>query len=217
MIRLAEVMVCGLAMFTLSACVPWTVRPIGDESQPQSSATVNPAAYVDRIWTSKLLPAIFDSAVDARILLDAFAASPSAATEKFGHHEPNGPTYFLLKGQGRVLAVDTRSRNGQLLVDVAPLDRRADIAIQIGPVLRGTALRDSTGLVRFTDFVNQLQFADVSSELNERVLKTVLASLTPSALEGHSISFAGPASVEQGGQPPVRDLVPVKLTVEEVR
>jgi predicted lipoprotein len=122
-----------------------------------------------------------------------------------------------VKGTGRVLSVDTRSRNGLLLVDVAPLDRRPDISIQIGPVLRGTSLRDATGIVHFTDFINQLQFADVANELNARVLRTVLAPLTPPALAGRTVAFAGTASMDDGGQPPIRDLVPIKLSVEEGR
>jgi predicted lipoprotein len=91
------------------------------------------------------------------------------------------------------------------------------VSIQIGPVLRGTSLRDATGVVRFTDFVNQLQFADAGNELNERVLKTVLASLDRSKLKGRVVSFAGTLVAEQNVEPPLRELVPVKLSVEEHR
>ena len=68
---------------------------------------------------------------------------------RLGRQDPGGPAYFSVKGEGRVLSADTRSRVGVLFVDVAPFDRRADVSIQIGPVLRGTALRDATGFVRF--------------------------------------------------------------------
>jgi predicted lipoprotein len=84
-------------------------------------------------------------------------------------------------------------------------------------VLRGTSLRDATGLVRFSDFVNQLQFADVGNELNERVLKTVLALAPLATLAGKSISFAGTASGEVNSAPPVWELVPVRLMVQESR
>jgi predicted lipoprotein len=120
----------------------------------------------------------------------------------------------MVTGQGRVLSVDTQSRNGLLLVDTPPFDQRPDVSIQIGPVLRGTSLRDATGLVRFTDFENQIQFADVAAELNNRVLKTVLVSLDLPNLKGRMISFAGTASRDPSVQPPIRDLVPVKLVVE---
>jgi predicted lipoprotein len=107
-------------------------------------------------------------------------------------------------------------------VDVAPYDGRADISIQIGPVLRGTALRDATGIVRFTDFVNQLQFADVANELNSRVLKTVLAPLDATKLKGRVVAFAGALAAPEGKAEPslheaLREFLPIRLTVEESR
>ncbi len=211
--------ILALSLGLLSSCVPWTVRPIeaGSDTSAGPAAAANPAAYVDSIWTAKLLPAIGNSAVDARALLDALAASPENAQARYGHREANGPVYFVVKGEGVVTAVDTRSRNGTALVDVDPLDQRPDVSIQIGPVLRGTSLRDATGVVRFTDFVNQLQFADVANELNESVLKRVLSPLDKAGLKGRRISFTGTLAAEANAEPPLRELVPVRLTVEGSR
>jgi predicted lipoprotein len=199
-----------------SGCVPWTVRPIDEarDSKPAGQAALSPAAYVDSIWSSSLVPAILNSAVDARALLDALSSSFEQAGNRYGRREANGPRYFLVKGQGRVLSVDTRSRAGSLLLDVAPLDGQADISLQIGPVLRGTSLRDAPGVVHFTDFINQLQFADVGNELNDRVLKTVIAPIETAKLGGRMVSFVGTASCEDGARPPIRELVPVRLEVE---
>jgi predicted lipoprotein len=172
---------------------------------------------VNALWSSKLLPAIEDSAVDARTFLDAFTKSPAEALARWGRHDANGPVYLAVKGAGRVISVDTHSKVGLALVDVAPFDGKPDVTIQVGPVLRGTSLRDATGLVRFSDFVNQLQFADVGNELNNRVLKTVLAPLDLAALAGKSISFAGTASGDVNAAPPVRELAPVRLMIEESR
>ena len=203
----------------LASCVPWTVRPIGSETDAANGpAVASPVEYVDSIWSAKLIPAVLNGAVDARVLLDALATSPTEAAQRYGHREANGPVYFLVKGRGTVIAVDTRSRMGLALVDVAPYDGRADISIQIGPVLRGTALRDATGMVRFTDFVNQLQFADVANELNSRVLKTVLAPLDATKLKGRVVSFAGALAAPAGkAEPPLLELLPIRLTVEESR
>jgi predicted lipoprotein len=44
------------------------------------------------------------------------------------------------------------------------------VALQVGPVMRGTALRDAVGFIQFDQFANQLQFADVANQLNERAL-----------------------------------------------
>jgi predicted lipoprotein len=218
MVRVHSFTILALSL-ALGSCVPWTVRPIDDEKDAsyQPVAATNPAAYVDSIWASKLLPAIANSAVDARTLLDALARSPEDAQTRFGRRETNGPVYFVVKGEGRVTAVDTRSRAGLALVDVAPFDQKPDLSIQIGPVLRGMSLRDATGLVRFTDFLNQLQFADAGNQLNDRVLKNVLAPLDTSKLKGRFISFAGTLAAEGKAEPPLREIIPVQLAVEQRR
>jgi predicted lipoprotein len=213
--------ICFGALVVLSvaprACPPWTVRPIGSKSQTvkQVSPVNNPAAYVDSIWASKLIPAVMSSAVDAPALLEALRKSPEEAQKQYGHRETGGPVYFVVKGQGRVTAVNATSRVRVAMVDLPPFDGRPDVSIQIGPVLRGTSLRDATGLVRFTDFVNQLQYADAGNELNERVLKTVLSSLDASALTGAHVSFVGTCAVDSNAEPSLRDLIPVQLKLED--
>jgi predicted lipoprotein len=200
-----------------SCSAPWTVRGIdvGGDSATASGGQKDPAAYVDAIWNSKLVPAVLGSAVDARTLVSAVVQSPEEAQNRYGHRTGNGPAYFLVKGEGRVTAVDLHSRAGLIMVDLPPFDGKADVSIQAGPVIRGTAVRDATGLVRFSDFVNQLQYADVANALNDRVLKTVLGPLDVRGLAGRTVSFAGAAVAEKAAEPPVRELVPVQLTVRD--
>jgi predicted lipoprotein len=203
----------------MTSCVPWTVRPIDSDKQVDSgsTATLAPAEYVDSIWNSKLLPALTQSAVDPRTLLNALTASSSEAQTRYGHRESNGPVYFVIKGEGVVISIDTHSRVGLALVDIAPFDNRPDLSIQIGPVIRGTSLRDATGLIRFTDFTNQLQFADVGNEINNHVLRTVLEPLDRAKLKGSRISFVGALQAQESADPPLRELVPIMLTVEGSR
>ena len=209
---------CVSSFVFLTACVPWTVRPL-DEKKGESTSqqTIGPAAYVDSIWDAKLVPVILTQAVDARTLIDTWAASPERARGQFGHHDGSGPTYFIVKGAGRVVSVDTHTKSRLILIDVAPYDGRPDVAIQAGPVLRGTSLRDAPGIVRFTDFVNQLQFADVGNEINNRVLKDVIGPIDLAALAGKTVSFAGTASVMESSAPQIQDLVAVRLTVDEAK
>lgn len=214
---LALTAVLMLAAF-FAACVPWTVRPIGSaDAETGSVAPVTPAAYVDSMWAPRLLPAIENSAAPARTFLDAYAKSPVEALSRWGRRDSGGPVYLSIKGEGRVITVDTKSKVGLAMVDVAPFDGKPDLSIQIGPVLRGTSLRDATGLVRFTDFVNQLQFADVANELNDRVLKTVLSPIAPATLAGKMVSFAGTANAQPDSTPPIRELIPVRLALQESR
>jgi len=117
----------------------WTVRPIdSDQGVSESAATLSPAGYVNSQWSSKLQPAVESSAVDARAFLDGYVKSPADALARWGRHEANGPVYLIVKGEGRVLSIDTRSKVGLAMVDVPPFDGKPDVSIQIGPVLRGT-------------------------------------------------------------------------------
>ena len=44
--------------------------------------------------------------------------------------------------------------------------------LQIGPAINGTALRDATGLINFNDFLNQIEYANAATELNNQVKAT---------------------------------------------
>jgi predicted lipoprotein len=184
------------ASLLLSSCVPWTVRPIEKQGDPTADRAFDANAFVDTIWQSKVLPAVA-AAPDQAALLRAPRTELSGA--------------FLVRGSGRVLRLDTASRAGLLLLDFEPYDGRPDAAIQIGPVLRGTALRDALPFLQFSQFVNQLQFARVGNALNDHVWTTVLASFPRERLVGSIVAFAGAAS--RPAADGIVDIVPVQLTV----
>ncbi len=203
----------GLAL-SLAGCAPWTVRPIEEskEKQNQQRQRFDAAAYVASIWSSKLVPAVLSSAVDLRTLLAALEADAGAASRKYGQREGEGPFHFMVKGRGRVLALDTRSRTGLISIDLVPGDGTPDAFLQVGPVIRGTSLRDAVGFIRFGQFVNQLEFAEVANELNARVGNAILARLTLPAMRGKVVSFYGTFTPASGSP---AEIVPVKLDVEE--
>lgn len=201
-----------LALCT-TGCAPWTVRPIQEEQAENNSGArrFDAARYVDSIWSSRLLPAIRDSAVELRTLLAALEADAGAA-EKFGKREGLGPFHFIVKGRGRALGVDTRSRTGLVSIDLLPDDGRPDACLQVGPVIRGSSLRDAVGFIRFGEFVNQLEFADVANELNARVVNLVLNRVNPASMPGKIVSFHGTFTLAQGSLP---EIVAVRLDLEE--
>lgn len=197
----------------LGGCKPWTIAPIGGVSDTQASSQ-NPAAFVDSIWSATLVPAIVGSAIDAPTLLVAMSTSIDDAERKYGRHVNGDAWYFNVKGEGTVLAADTSSRNGLLEIRVLQRGRGPDVSIQIGPVVRGSALRDSTGLITFSSFVNQLQFADVADDLNNKASQTVLSSLDAKGLIGKRVKFAGSFEAETSTQPLIQNVVPVQLAIE---
>ena len=95
----------------------------------------------------------------------------------------------MVKGTGKVIEVHTESQAGTLVLEVPGLEEK--IALQIGPVVRGTALRDATGAAPFDQFTNQLDYADVSKEMNTRAVKAAFAGRRSLRLSGKTITFFG--------------------------
>jgi predicted lipoprotein len=208
--------IVGVAlMLSLTGCTLWTVRSLhpatgaaGGASAEPGKPGFSPAAYADSIWQSKVLPTVHEQAVDLPTLLAALKADPEGAKQKYGHHEGQRPYNFLVKGEGKVLTVDTSSRTGKANVDLAPGDGKPDAAIQVGPVIRGTSLRDALPFIQFNLFTNQIEYADVSNQLNDHVIKDAIGDLDVPGLQGKTLTFEGAFTLDPTGDVLV---TPVKL------
>ncbi|HEX2909230.1 MAG TPA: DUF2291 domain-containing protein [Chloroflexia bacterium] len=210
---LAALLVLTLAPF-LTACAPWTVKPINDEGNAGAQSAVpgkpgfNAKAYVDSIWQSQVLTTVQDKAADLPTVLAALKADPEAAKQKYGYRQGQSPYNFLVKGEATVDSVDTTTRTGTLKLTVPQADSSQDVAIQIGPVIRGTALRDAMPFIQFNMFTNQIEYADVSNAMNDRVLKDVVGKLDTASLKGKTVAFQGAFTYNPGA---TIMIVPVKL------
>jgi predicted lipoprotein len=189
---------------------PWTVRPINGAP----GDVIDPAVAVDRLWTAKLQPALVASAADAGTVLEALRKSPDDARAKFGRTDGSGGWYVTVRGQGRVLLIDTSSATGLATIDLPPYDGHVDLTLQIGPVIRGSALRDATDLVPFSQFPNQLAYADAANALNARVARDVLGPVSTSLAKGQALSFVAAGGTASPDSRQLDSLVPVQLSLE---
>ncbi len=188
----------SLLLFGLfvTGCTFATVRPldpttgkaiIGDEDQKFNA--VNLAA---QMWETQVFPALEQGATPIDPLLTALRADAKAASEKYGRRPgAEQPYSFMVTGQGKVLTVNTDSRAGIATVDTTS-DGQADLTLAIGPVIRGTALRDALPFINFNQFTNQMDYAAVSNQLNALINEKVLTPLGDvHGLEGKTVSFSG--------------------------
>ncbi|HEY8730098.1 MAG TPA: DUF2291 domain-containing protein [Acidothermaceae bacterium] len=150
----------------------------------------NATAFVAKIWASKVVPSVLAKAADATTVLQAIKADPAAAKKAYGVQATGGSYSFLVKGTGKVLSVDQPGAAGALLVDLAPADGKADLAIAIGPVLFGTAIRDGAG-ISFGQFTNQIDYAAVATALNSEVRKSVVNGIDAATVAGKTATFVG--------------------------
>ena len=157
--------------------------------------------FVAGIWKSKVLPTVDQQAVDATTLQPALASDQAAASKQYGSQAGTGSPYaFLVRGTGTVTKVDEDSPSHPLTVQVDGLKGDGStVQVVTGPVIAGTALRDAVKFIKFSDFTNQLDYADAGTSLNTQVKADVLASVDPKALVGKKVDFAGAFSLVAPG------------------
>ena len=155
--------------------------------------TFKPDEYVDAIWEDKVVPYFRSKCLPIGEILPLWGEDQEAAGKTFGYREKEeGSAWnFRVKGTGVIVEVNTASRASTVDVDIDPADGSADVRIQIGPVIKDTAIRDTLEFISFTDFTNQLEFARLSNAINKMVNKTVTGSLDRENLMGKRITFHG--------------------------
>ncbi|MFY7836272.1 MAG: DUF2291 family protein [Novosphingobium sp.] len=170
------------------------------------SGKIDAGAVVARDWQGRLLPELTKSAVNLAEIWPAIARDPAAAGAAHGRQASEGANWtFVVKGQGRVVSVDDTSRSGAVRLAVPGV---GDVAIQTGPVLVSTAVRDAIPSLRFDDFPDQMAFAAVNKALNAKALES--ATRNRALLrEGAEVSFVGVMHMGEPGQAAV--IVPVAL------
>lgn len=177
-----------LPLACLTGCVPWTVRPL-DQGKQASAEKFDPARFAAEVWDTKLLPAIDAAAADARPLF-------AARTLKPGQHA-------AVRGAAVVLDVRLAPPSGSLVLDLLPADGRPDALLQTGPEMRGSALRDATTAVSFSQFVNQIDFANAAAELNRRATQALPPRAELEKAKGRSVEFTGAVTFIEGELPAI--------------
>ena len=121
----------------------------------------------------------------------------------------------MVKGTGKVAEIHTQSQAGTVLLEIPGLNEK--VSLQVGPVVRGTALRDATGLVSFNQFNNQLDYADVSKEMNARALKSATAGLDARTfpMVDKTVSFFGVMTFDPHNKGPML-ITPTKVLAAAV-
>lgn len=156
-------------------------------------AKFDATTYVDGIWDSKVVPTVTAGAVPADELLPALRKDQKAASTKYGRQSGSGAPYaFMVKGTGKVTEVNENGAVGSLQVDVPGAG--SDINLAIGPAFVGTAIRDVVGL-DFSQFTNQLDYADAATALNAKVKATVVDKVDLQSVKGKKITFTGAFSL----------------------
>ncbi|TGT41155.1 DUF2291 family protein [Mesorhizobium sp. M8A.F.Ca.ET.165.01.1.1] len=191
----------ALAGLGLSGC---KILPTPMARSKNSAPAFNPDKMVEDIWASKVIPYLVQKAGPLAEVQALAKTDPAAAGAKYGNprKQTNSPWTFAVRVEGKIIAANTQSRAGTMDIDVDG-DGKADARVQIGPAMRGTALRDSLDFVQFNDFTNQIDFAQFGKAFNAYADKTVLSKLPREALEGRTAKVLGAYTIEGGQELPL--------------
>jgi predicted lipoprotein len=157
-------------------------------------------------------PYLQKRAGDLKDVVALATSSPDEAGAKYGNarKQASAPWTYAVKLTGKVIAADTGSRAATIDVD-ADGDGKADAKVQIGPAVRGTALRDTLEFVNFNEFKNQIEWAQFGKAFNEKINTSLLASLPRDGLTGKTLTVTGAFPLPASGQPPL--VTPAEITV----
>ncbi|MCL2899406.1 DUF2291 family protein [Brenneria tiliae] len=166
----------AVAAFTLGGCRIVSQQELADLKNP-AAPHVNQVAQT---WQQNIVPQVVSEAKPVAELMQHFAASTdfAATCQQYGYRaQAENPCVFPVHVSGSVTEVNTTSKSGKMTVqDVGG----ARVVVQIGPIIRGTALRDAYKGLSYQDFNDQVLFGDyaraindlASAEIQEMQLKT---------------------------------------------
>ncbi|WP_118134488.1 DUF2291 family protein [Oceanicella sp. SM1341] len=165
-------------------------------------------ARVAADWEETVLPALAQETAAFAEVKPALAAGLDSAGERFGVRPAAGsaPWNFVVSGQGTVVASKLDSRAASMDLDTDG-DGAADIRVQLGPIVRGTGLRDALTVYDFTAFRDQIEFAKLARALNDRAVADIAKPEADPA--GATYAFTG-VITPKAGESPI-PLVPVTL------
>jgi predicted lipoprotein len=203
------------ALMPLGGCkIEKTV--VANAGQSSTSVFINdssfsPDAMVASDWDAKVVPGLREKAGPYDDVAAAIAANADAAGQRFGFRDSQtgSPWVYAATVTGTVTAANTESRAGT--VDVRT-DGGRTVQLQIGPVVRGTAIRDSVLFRPFGSFKNQIDYAQFGKALNAQANATALSKLPRDKLVGAKIEALGVFPAAAGDAPPL--ITPVSITAE---
>jgi predicted lipoprotein len=187
-----------------------TQREAGDLAV--SASTFDPVQYATMIWEPVVLPRIENLSIDFKVLLAGLEADEYGTSQKYGYRllEEGNHFNFAIKGKIKILSVNTESANGTVSVDFAPFDNIPDAIMNIGPVFRGSTIRDIQNTISLNDFTNQVEFARLARELNGKVRDIVLDGIDFSQYIGSEAEMIGVFTYEGRGR--TIEITPVRLS-----
>ncbi|MGN0909377.1 MAG: DUF2291 domain-containing protein [Succinivibrio sp.] len=190
----------------------------GKEAELTGQTAFDSEQVVSDFWNNKAGGYFAGKAVDTAQLLKEANGDFASVAKKYGRYSmgDSGALSFIVKGSGTIQKAKVRDKgSGYLELSEEGVDPAANVVrLQIGPVFKGMAVRDSISLISYADFKNQEQWAAVSVAFFKLVSDKVIAPVKGSFKEGARVEYTGCFTVSDV-DPSRLEIVPVSLKVSE--
>jgi predicted lipoprotein len=191
-----------LVLLFLAARFGFTVVTIEEAENTVQSEAFDPVVYVDGIWESQLIPTFNDKSVELSKILSEMEPDASGTASKddlieianqYGLITVGEAHVYMVEGSGKIVSVNAETSLGTAEVMLDGYDGPVKAQLYIGTRIPSddTSVRDAVGFIAFGDFKEQTEYGKAATEINKRVLATVLDDIDRDDLAGKTISFKG--------------------------
>lgn len=205
---------CMILLSSLTGCVKVVpINSTGSGTDGVDSGSFNADAYVQQVWDSKAIPEFKEKAADLSTIMKEANGDIASVGEKYGKRamDQGSAWNFMVKGTATVTAVNTELRAGTMDVTLDGYTGSTKITLQVGPVFKGTAIRDSLSFIKFDDYKNQVVYAALSNAIHTNLTKTLFTKVDVKTLQGKKIDFVGAFTYQTADQ---LLITPVDITVK---
>lgn len=180
-----------LLVATMTGCV--TIVKTGEENKLTGEVTFDATQNVASIWESNALPELTQRAVELGTFLTEAKGDLNSLAATYGKYSmgTSGELSYVVKGTGTVSEVNQEKKAGYMTVTIDGYSGPEIIRLQIGTVFKGSAVRDSLSFIKYEDYQNQVEWADVSKSIHTLLQESVLNVADPATLSGKKIEFVG--------------------------
>lgn len=155
------------------------------------ASAASPAEFDAAVYAADNFPAIAESvqtdANDLSTIVAAVTADPAAAGLEYGNVAGTDKYAIPVTLTGLVSAVDENF----LTIAVEGVPAEISVLVPIAQAINGTALRDVTGEIGFSDFTDQTEYQQAANELKAVAASEVVGSIDPAALLNTQVTVDG--------------------------